>query len=237
MKLERSLTRRVLPACLFAAAVLLVGTAAHHDDDEILFAESRIYWEYNSSGNDLGVHVSLDGEDWRSLKIKKPDGKKLFEVKGHGPYKMLGMTELFFEGAEPNLDDFPLEDLLELFPEGEYEFEGKTVDGDEIEGESDFTHAIPDGPDVQTQQGPDHFLKITWTDVTGPPPGFPDEDIVIDGYQVIVGSFEVTLPASANSVTVPPEYVASLGPGVHDFEVLAIEEGGNQSITEGIFTK
>jgi hypothetical protein len=58
---------------------------------------------------------------------------------------------------------------------------------------------------------------------------------------VIVGSFEVTLPAtdppSSMSVTVPPEFVASLEPGEHGFEVLAIEEGGNQTITSDSFTK
>jgi hypothetical protein len=37
-------------------------------------------------------------------------------------------------------------------------------------------------------------------------------------------------------VTVPSEYVESLGSGEHPFEVLAIEEGGNQTITEGSFT-
>ena len=29
---------------------------------------SRIYWEYNSTADDLGVHVSLDGEDWKELR-------------------------------------------------------------------------------------------------------------------------------------------------------------------------
>jgi hypothetical protein len=54
---------------------------------------------------------------------------------------------------------------------------------------------------------------------------------------VIVDSFQVTLPASARQVTVPAEYVVSLAPGAHAFEVLAIEASGNQTITEGSFTK
>jgi len=36
-------------------------------------------------------------------------------------------------------------------------------------------------------------------------------------------------------VTVSPEFVASLGHGEQLFEVLAIEAGGNQTITEGSF--
>jgi hypothetical protein len=55
------------------------------------------------------------------------------------------------------------------------------------------------------------------------------------GYQVIVGSFQVTLPASSREVTLPREFVASLGRGTHDFKVLAIDATGNQTITEGTF--
>ncbi|MFN0007366.1 MAG: hypothetical protein ACKVXR_05610 [Planctomycetota bacterium] len=234
---RRFFSRSISPLFLFAGTALVLGASAGYGGDEVQLSYSRIYWEYNASANDLGVHVTLDGEDWKKLKITKPDGQKLFEVKGHGPYADLGMTELFFEGAEPSLDDFPLQDLLALFPEGEYEFEGRTVDGQEIEGEGQLTHAIPDGPDVQAQLGPNDFLGISWSDVTSPPPGFPNRPIVIAGYQVIVGSFQVTLPASANNCTVPPQFVASLAAGVHQFEVLAIEQGGNQTLTEGSFVK
>jgi len=196
---------------------------------------SRIYWEYNSSANDLGVHVTLDGQNWKRLKIFRPNESLLFDVRGFGPYQDLGMTELFFEGAEPNLDDFPLANLLALFPEGEYDFEGITVEGDDIEGESMFSHAIPAGPRVLAQVGSNNLLRIVWSPVTSPPPGFPNRPIVISGYQVIVGSFQVTLPGHVTSVTVPPEFVQSLAPGPQSFEVLAIEAGGNQTLTEGTF--
>jgi hypothetical protein len=203
---------------------------------EYPFEIADIHWEYNSSANDLGVHVTLDGEDWKSLTIENPAEKTIFQVKGGGPYRTLGMTELFFEGAEPALDEFPLQDLLDLFPEGPYEFSGVTVDGLELESTDFFTHAIPDGPVVRTQVGAGNLLRISWNEVTAPPPGFPNEAIHIKGYEVIVEpSFDVTLPATARSVTVSPEFVQSLGSGVNHFEVLAIEESGNQTITEGTF--
>ncbi len=234
---------RMLPAFLVAAVALILGTAvpeasAKKEKEEVALSIARIYWEYNSTPEDLGVHVILDGEDWKSMKIVKPDGKTIFAVEGKGPYKQLGMTELFFEGAEPALSEFPLEDLLELFPEGEYEFEGLTVDGTEIEGTAMFSHAIPDGPDVSgTGDVSGSTLVIKWDEVDSVPDGFPDEEIDIVGYQVIVGSFQVTLPDTARFVTVPPEYVDSLASGVHPFEVLAIDASGNQTITEGTFTK
>ena len=233
---------RMLTFSLAALVALIVGATS----PETLAAKkkleleiSRIYWEYNSSANDLGVHVSLDGEDWRKLKIINPAGRTIFEVEGRGPYRMLGLTELFFEGAEPNLDDFPLENLLARFPEGTYRFTGRTVDGDAIAGTGQFTHAIPAGPTNVVAALNGNSLVISWNPVTGPPDGFPDLPITIVGYQVIVGSFQVTIPATTTplQVTVPPEFVASLPGGENLFEVLAIEAGGNQTITEGSFTK
>lgn len=243
--------RAWVSAFLVAVVALGLGTAAPEasakkdcgEEEEAELEIARIYWEYNSSGNDLGVHVFLDGEDWKTMKIFRPDGKTLFKVEGRQGYKELGMTELFFEGAEPNLDDYPLEDLLDLFPEGVYEFEGKTIDGCEIEGEAFLSHAIPDGPAVHTDGVSGSQLVIEWDSVTDNPDGFPDEAFTIAGYQVIVQSsdevlkFQINLPASATSVTVPPEFVDALESGEHDFEVLAIASNGNQSITEGEFEK
>jgi hypothetical protein len=98
-----------------------------------------------------------------------------------------------------------------------------------------LSHAVPAGPEVSAVLGPGNSLVISWTTVTDPPEGFPDLSISIRGYQVIVGSFQVTLPTTATSVTVPPEFVASLPAGGNGFEVLAIEGSGNQTITQGSF--
>jgi hypothetical protein len=195
---------------------------------------SRIYIEYNSSANDLGFHVSLDGEDWKSLKILNPSGASIFEVTGKGPYAQLGMTELFFEGAEPSLDEVPLAQLLAKFPEGRYRFVGTTVAGTPITGTGVLSHDVPAGPVVSTEIDGDDVI-IRWEPVTGPLAGFPNDDIEIVGYQVLVDPFQVTLPATATQVTLPEEFVDSLGPGEHPFEVLAIERSGNQTITEGTF--
>jgi hypothetical protein len=233
------MTRHIrVVTCFLATVALIVGLAlpdAGAATKRLAF--SRIYFEYNSSANDLGVHVSLDGEDWKELEITNPQGRTIFEVEGRAAYAQLGMTELFFEGAEPNLDEFPLDDLLALFPEGRYRFSGRTVDGDAIVGTGRLSYAIPAGPVVSSQVGPGNKLVVSWTQVTSTPPGFPDRPINIVGYQVIVGTFQVTVPATATSVTVSPEFVASLPAGTNLFEVLAIDVSGNQTITEGSFVK
>lgn len=225
--------RRMLPFAAVIAA--LVAGSAGDGRAEVPFKIAKIYWEYNASANDLGVHVSLDAEDWRQLTIRKPDGRSIFDVQGRGAYRELGMTELFFEGAEPSLDEFPLAGLLKRFPEGQYEIEGRLVDGEVLESEVMFSHAIPAGPQVSAVVGAGNSLVISWTPVTSPPPGFPPKPITIVGYQVIVGLFLVTVPATTTHVTVPPEFVASLAPGVQPYEVLAIEASANQTLTEGTF--
>jgi len=224
-------------ASTLSTTAVLTSARPPREPDEIPLSIARIYWEYNASADDLGVHVFLDGEDWKTLRIENPKEQVIFEVRGKGPYAGLGMTELFFEGAEPSLAQFPLKKLLGLFPEGTYDFEGLTVDGEEIEGEAKFSHAIPDGPEVFAHVSKPDFLEIDWNKVTGPPLGFPNKPIQIVAYQVIVESFQVTVPANVLSVTVPPEFVGSLKAGEHAFEVLAIEKSGNQTLTEGTFVK
>ena len=193
--------------------------------------------------------IILDGEDWKTLKIINPDGRRIFDVRGRAAYRRLGLTELFFEGAEPMLTEVPLDELLALFPQGVYEFKGLTVGGDEITAEATFTHAVPAGPDVSDSDDivrPNNRLVIRWDPVTekatDPAGGvFPDVPIDVVAYQVIVGSFQVTLPAtdppSPMRVTVPRQFVKSLEAGEHGFEVLAIDTSGNQTITAGSFMK
>jgi hypothetical protein len=209
--------------------------------------ESRIYIEYNSTDNDLGFHVLLDGEDWRYLRIFDPTGRQIFHVLGRGAYGELGMTELFFEGAEPALDEVALDELLEQFPEGKYEFVGRTVDKELILGEGELSHAVPAGPDVSDSDDmvvPGNAFVIRWEHVTeratDPAGGtFPDRPIEVVAYQVIVESFQLTLPATGGpmSVVVPAEFIESLENGEHEFEVLAIDASGNQTITAGTFEK
>ena len=224
------------PGLSLGVLALVLGALASAEDEEVVLDQSRIFIEFNSSANDLGFHVFLDGEDWRKLKVKNPVGRTIFAVEGKGAFGNLGLTELFFEGAEPSLDEFPREELLALFPEGEYEFEGRTAGGEALAGEGTLTHAVPAPPDTSAQVGANDTLVISWERVTEPAEGF-EGPIDIVGYQVIVGSFQVTLPASSTNVTVPPQFVASLGAGQHAFEVLAIDASGNQSITEGTFDK
>lgn len=205
---------------------------------QIPFGDAKIIFEVNSTGRDAGIQIFLDGEAWESVTVVSPDGRKILDVKPKGNLGPLGLTELFVESQEPSFDEVPLVEFLEMFPAGVYQFFGTTVEGEELVGTARLTHKIPHGPIILSPRegavvNPNHTV-IVWAPVTRP------RGIEIGGYQVIVEReeptllvFSVHLPATATSVTVPREFLER--DTEYKFEVLAIEVGGNQTITEGFF--
>jgi hypothetical protein len=244
-RIQRTISLGAAVLVLGAAVVLASAAQPRHPRSsrapsrtDVALEVAKIYWEYNSSANDLGVQVSLDGEEWKQLRIRNPANKTIFEVAGKGSLAGIGLSELFFEGAEPTLDEVPLRDMLDGFPEGVYAFDGKTVDGEEIEGESFFSHVIPAGPVVAVTTGANDLVRVRWDPVTTTPPGFPSGTIQIAAYQVLVDeTFDATVPSTTFSLTLPPEFVASLAGGDHHVEVLAIDRDHNQTITEASFAR
>jgi hypothetical protein len=130
---------RLLHVLVLGAIALGLGTLAWAAP----FPEARIFIEFNQSANDLGFQVFLDAENWKTVEIRNPDGATIFAVEGKGGYPQLGLTELFFEGAEPSLDDFPLDELLALFPAGKYTFIGTTVGASQLRTEGPGQPATP----------------------------------------------------------------------------------------------
>ena len=119
----------------------------------------------------------------------------------------------------------------------------------EFEGTARLTHKIPAGPEITAPDDGavvphDAPLLIRWKKVTGPIlPSLGPVEIV--GYHVVVvdvtdpvlppGKLKTALDADLSktetSFLVPKQY---LEPNrIYEFEVLATEKGGNQTITEG----
>lgn len=202
------------------------------------FSKAQIRIEMNQTGNDAGIQMLIDGEGWEHASVYTPGGNRVLNVKARGSVGILGLTELFFESEEPSLDELPLEDLLQMFPEGRYRIVGETSEGRYIVGGAVLSHDIPSGPNVVSPlegatTDADNTV-IDWDPVIEP------AGIIITGYQLIVELpeplrvFSVDLPPSVTALTVP---VGFLEPDTgYKFEVLAIAEGGNQTITEGTFT-
>ena len=141
----------------FLAAAMSTSTLAIADDDgEEPFDEARLFFELNDTDGDLGIHGKIDGDEWKYLEIEDPRDRKMMHVWVRGRLRRQGLTELFFESAEPPFegeDSLDPERFFKRFPEGEYDIEGITLDGEERESEVYLSHVIPAAPDGITVNG------------------------------------------------------------------------------------
>jgi len=145
-----------LPIYALAAALMTAPTVANawwwhgDDDDEDPFEEARLFFELNDTDEDLGIHGKIDGEEWKYLEIEDPRGRKMMQIWVQGRLKRQGLTELFFESAEPELGDEPgqldPDVFFRRFPEGWYDIEGRLLSGEERESEVYLSHIIPAAP-------------------------------------------------------------------------------------------
>jgi hypothetical protein len=218
-------------------------------------ADTSIIIEVNSTDGDAGFQIFVDGDGWSSARVYDPNGFRILKVISTGGARHIGGgTELFMETAEPEYENLDgMQELIELLPEGEYFFVARTTDNDWAVGTAELTHDVPAGPEVvyPLPEGEEECaavsaeapLVIEWEHVENDI--FGDGAIEIEAYQVIVESetedgpdleFSATLPpseAATNMATVPPELLVA---GTeYTFEILAIEESGNQTITEACF--
>jgi hypothetical protein len=258
----------LLPVLLVAVLALIMGAAAPNcwaedDGDEISFEVADVYAELNNTDGDLGFHALIDGEPWKYLKIEDPRERMILWVSSMGRLRRQGLTELFFESAEPNFEDLTPEQFFRRFPAGKYEIESRTLEGDEQESEDLFWHRMPAPPEgisvsgeaidldeVNCDDGPIPMVEpeengdviISWDEVkkSHPDIGVPNKKIEVEFYQVVVEEEEsglklsFDLPPDQLSVTVPGAFIA-LGEEFK-FEILVKEAiGGNQTAVESCF--
>ncbi len=239
-------------------ALATIGFAAFSQDSfvdqamaQVEFDDAEFFIEINGTDGDAGVQLKLDGEGWNTLEMTNPIGGVLLELSAdeNESIGFQGLTEFFFESAEPSFDDQTLAELFALFPEGEYEFEGTTTEGETIVATAEFTHNIPAIPEPEVIVFGADGVQITWEmveDAFDDPNGATvGQDIEIDMYRVIVEALDeegegletldVELPATSERITIPREFVALSPVGEFKFEVIATEESGNQTIFEGEF--
>ncbi len=241
-------TRNALRVMMVASmAALLLGAGlpglAGEEEEEPEFDEVEIFFEFNSTDNDLGIHIFFDGPAWKKVTVKGPQGK-VYSVKNAGMLRQLGSTELFTESAEPPLDvanlQQEIDDFLAMFPEGEYEFLGKTTDGQTIEDDAELTHDLPAAPIVDVSSFPD----VSWTPGADGPAivewEYVTEIEVDDGFgEELLYVENVILPAGVTSTTASDELVATADAAelagtliVKKVEVIGREASGNKTSVE-----
>jgi hypothetical protein len=254
------LSLMVIPLVLGMAP--LASWADDSDDDsrdtEIPFAVASVFFELNDTDGDLGIHALIDGEPWEQVNIEDPRGRDMLDITLRGRLRKQGLTELFFESAEPTFDELAPDDFFRRFPEGEYEISGETLDGEPQESTAWLSHVIPAAPGnvrvsgvpapEDCDEGPIPAVLppvlLTWDPVTMSHPalGRFSDQIEIVRYEVVVERLgpvplvlSLTLPPNATSFAVPPDLIAlDTGEGFK-FEILAREASGNQTALESCF--
>ncbi|MBR9913186.1 MAG: hypothetical protein GYB33_22835 [Gammaproteobacteria bacterium] len=254
-----------LTLAIAVALAAPLGWADDHDeDDEIPFDVAEIFFELNDTDGDLGIHALIDGEPWKRLVIEDSRGRKLLNVRVQRTLRRQGLTEFFFESAEPTFDELDPVDFFRRFPKGEYEVEGVTLDGQEMESETWVSHLMPEPPQPTVNgvpfatecddEEPDEYnptivdslpITIAWPDVTMSHPDAdgagagvqPPEPVTIVNYQLVVEVEDAVF-----SLILPPGETSVTLPdsllGIGDefkYEVLAREESYNQTATESCF--
>jgi hypothetical protein len=222
----------------FCAAPALADNYHHsHGDEngeEIEWEVAEVFFELNDTDGDLGIHALIDGEEWKYLGIEDAKERHMLNVIVRGRLRRQGLTEIFFESAEPTFEDLAPEKFFRRFPEGTYEVEGISLDGVGIESETEITHAMPAPPVAFVNDIPaakqcddeeegydapvivaDEYV-ISWEPVTtthpalGDPQGAPG--LVVVNYEVVVEA-ELETPdgeefTSIFSVILPPDVTA-----------------------------
>ena len=194
------------------AAFTISPTYADDDDDEIPFDVAHLFFELNNTDGDLGIHALIDGGPWKRLRIEDPNERKMLAVNVRGRLKRQGLTEFFFESAEPTFDELSPDDFFARFPEGTYEIEGRTLDHQELESETEVTHVMPAPPQ---------------TLVNGQPMGLQCDD-ELPGYDAP----EVTPPVTISWAEVTMSHPDPLGGGAGVQPPVAVEINNYEVVVE-----
>jgi len=226
------------------------------------FKLTNIHLETNASACDMGIQMAFDTDGITEGEVEGPREQVVFSFRAvDGMEGTHDITEGFQErveppiidleialGCEPSEDAISLNELLTAWPAGAYEFEGRSG-STEFEGKARLNHKVPAGPEIIAPEdgdivAHDAHLLIRWKKVTAPllPRLGPVEvvgyhAVVVDITQPVLppGKLKTALDADLSkgetSFLVPKQY---LEPNrIYEFEILATERGGNQTITEG----
>lgn len=253
------------PALPLAAAAILVGGSAfagdnknendNGDEEDTPFGEARLYFELNHTDGDLGIHSLIDGDAWKRLEIDDPNDVRMLDVFVRGRLRKQGLTEVFFESAEPPFDELAPKTFFRRFPEGVYAFSGLTLDGQELDSEVTLSHILSAPPanirisEVPAAENCDAAplpsvnapVAISWDAVTRSHPQIGKQGAVeIEHYQLVVEReeptllvFSVELPPDLTTFTIPNDFIA-LG-DAFKFEIIAKATNGNQTAVESCF--
>ena len=199
---------------------------ANATDETVEFADAQLFFELNSTDNDLGLQLFLDTDDgWKRVRVLDPSRRDMLEFETAGPLSRLGLTELRFESSEPSPQE-----VLALFPAGEYRFRGRTVEGDQLASNATLSHQFNTPPTFSPSDG--EVVDPRNTVVEWNAPGAEQVEVIIEQDER-EDVLDITLSGSVRRLRVPAQFLV---PGLeYKIEILSIGENGNRVITESTF--
>jgi len=245
-----------LPVRLLLTAALLLGTAvlmtAARAQPPEQFEEAELFVELNDTDGDLGLHASIDGEPWTALEITGPGRRLLLDMFSRGQLRRQGLTQLFFESAEPSFDELDPADFFSRFPEGQYEIAGRALEGGRIVSTAVLSHvlaappanilvaAVPAATSCDADPLPIVLAPVTisWEPVTTSHPEIGKQGpVTISRYQFFVeregAKLSIDLPPAVTEFEIPTR-VTNLG-NEFKFEIIARTTTGNNTAVESCF--
>ncbi len=248
-RMARFLATAAVPFALLSAPL---ASSAQEGNS---FSEASLYFELNDSDGDLGMHGSIDGDEWRRPTIEDPNERVILNTNVLGRVARQGLTQFFFESAEPRFDELAPVDFFKRFPEGTHEIEGRALDDTEIENEVEISHVMPapagniringvaaavncSALPLPVVSAP---VRVEWNEVTTSHPtiGTPGQAVDVEEYQVFLelrgGEVKMSenLPPGTTSLEVPLDFTAR--GNRFKLEVLVRADNGNQTATETYF--
>ncbi len=179
---------------LLFPALLLAGAVSMAWADDAEFDEAKVLIEINGTDGDVGFHAKFDADAWYNVQMHDPEDRKIFQEKAFGPLKTQGLTENFFESAEPLCVPDPedeeelvvaLAEFLDRFPAGDYILSGKNNENEFLSGSVELTWNIPAAPDIDATDDEEFVsaddVVIEWAEGDTLGGKCDDDDLVADG--------------------------------------------------------
>ena len=232
---EASQVRTFTYAAVMSALFLILNGSARGAEAQpaapVPFPVASVHMEQNVTDGDMEVvfQVKAGQEGLAELSVVSPDGRPVVAFRAPEP-STLGIRQFRFESPEPR----DVKALKAAYPEGVYEFSGKTFSGATLVGKATLSHRLaatttfvrpaPAAENVLVKD-----LTISWSAVAG-----------VASYQVSIEQGEMNvrvtalLPGPSTSFAVPPgvlvrgrKYKMAIGTATRE---------GNVSYVETTFT-
>lgn len=177
------------------------------------------------AGGEAVVRIEAESEEeLEEVRVRRPSGESFLELQS---VNQRGLSGLMIE-----LNETSLETLLQNYTEGDYAIRATTVGGNLVVGSARLAFDLPAAP--QVFYPPHGAVGVTTSDLNVR--WLADRSAVSYFVQLEQGETDllaVNLPASRNSMRVPPGVLAR---GVETrLEVAAIAPNGNRTAVETVF--